>query len=464
MKKIITLKIIFLLTVALLVACQKQDDWLNEKSAKSDVVPETLADFQAILDNTMEMNQRCFTNTGIVASDNIQVPTEKLSEIYEFEKNIYLWDRNVWEAGNSREWNYGFRVIEFANYILEELKEAKGTETQKNSIEGQARFFRAIAMYSLTQLFCTAYQENTADTDLGLPIRESSDVNKIIRHRSSMKQTFGFIVADLQRAISLLPSTQLYFQRPTTIGAKGLLSKIYLLMGDYPTALEYSEQVLATQNQLLDFNNTSIINYNSDNRFPYHGVGNPEIIFYGDCISYSSGSPTTLSLAIADPELYDMYDSQDLRKILFFTLRDNQQCFAGTYNGDYQNFSGIATNEVLLIKAECEARRGSIANAMNDLNLLLTHRYKTGTFIPLTANNAEDALSKVLRERRKELPMTGNVRWEDLKRLNHDPRFQKTISRNVNGSTITLPPNDKRYVFPIPENEIKASGIEQNDL
>jgi starch-binding outer membrane protein, SusD/RagB family len=68
----------------------------------------------------------------------------------------------------------------------------------------------------------------------------------------------------------------------------------------------------------------------------------------------------------------------------------------------------------------------------------------------------------ILQERRKELPFTADVRWEDLRRLNKDPNFQKTIVRVLNGTTYTLPPNDPKYVLPIPENEVQLSGLQQN--
>jgi hypothetical protein len=98
---------------------------------------------------------------------------------------------------------------------------------------------------------------------------------------------------------------------------------------------------------------------------------------------------------------------------------------------------------------------------MNNLNALLVKRWKTGTFIPLTASNTDDALNKILLERRKELCFRG-IRWSDLKRLNKDLKYSKTLVRVLNGQTYTLLPNDPKYVLPIPDNEIRVSGIEQN--
>jgi hypothetical protein len=98
---------------------------------------------------------------------------------------------------------------------------------------------------------------------------------------------------------------------------------------------------------------------------------------------------------------------------------------------------------------------------MNDLNQLLRARWLKGTFVSFTAVNPSDALSQILKERRKELIFRG-LRWSDLKRLNKESPFVTTLSRSLNGQTYTLPPNSNLYVFPIPPAEIQLSGIQQN--
>lgn len=80
----------------------------------------------------------------------------------------------------------------------------------------------------------------------------------------------------------------------------------------------------------------------------------------------------------------------------------------------------------------------------------------------MISNDATEVLRLVLNERRKELAFRG-IRWSDLRRLNKDERFAVTLSRTLNGQTYQLSPNDKRYVIPIDEQEIRLSGIEQNE-
>ena len=98
---------------------------------------------------------------------------------------------------------------------------------------------------------------------------------------------------------------------------------------------------------------------------------------------------------------------------------------------------------------------------MADLNTLLRTRWITGAYTDMTATSADDALVKVLTERRKELVFR-NVRWSDLRRLNMETRFQKTLTRTAGAQTFTLPPNDPRYVLLIPGDVITYSTLTQN--
>ncbi|WP_232046382.1 RagB/SusD family nutrient uptake outer membrane protein [Sphingobacterium daejeonense] len=51
----------------------------------------------------------------------------------------------------------------------------------------------------------------------------------------------------------------------------------------------------------------------------------------------------------------------------------------------------ISTNEIYLIKAECEARAGNITTALQTVNELLKNRYNS-TFIPFSSDNDETVL------------------------------------------------------------------------
>jgi hypothetical protein len=113
-----------------------------------------------------------------------------------------------------------------------------------------------------------------------------------------------------------------------------------------------------------------------------------------------------------------------------------------------------------LTRAEAYARTGNIAAAMTDLNTLLRTRWN-GIYTDITATDANDAIIKILTERRKELLFRGQ-RWTDLRRINKEPALAVILTRILNGQTYTLPPNDMRYTLLIPREVLQRESLPQN--
>jgi len=121
--------------------------------------------------------------------------------------------------------------------------------------------------------------------------------------------------------------------------------------------------------------------------------------------------------------------------------------------------------EVLLIRAESNARLGNIQNAMNDLNYLRLHRFTTTDpeIVNLSASSVEEALQHTLDERRRELCFRG-VRFFDIKRLNAVDNANIGITRlDLDGTEVSMPAGDFRWAMPIPPLEILLDpSIQQN--
>ncbi len=347
-----------------LFSCNKQNEWLDAKSNKASVVPQTLKDFQALLSNFSALNNSNLT-TGIVGSDNININTADIGGLYETERNLYLWNKTIWVGGISSEWNYYYSAIETSNLVLEGLNTIQQNQTGYNDVKGQAYFYRAWYYYNLAQLFCKPYNATTSKTDLGLPIRLSSDVNVLVQ-RSTLQQVYDQIVSDASLAFSLLNPRQSYLQRPSSLAAMALLAKVYLVQQNYADAFKEADGVLKIKPTLLDYNNSSIVSNSFAYKFPPNGVGNPEIIFYGEGAGYSSPQGYLGCIGIADPLLYQSYNNNDLRKTTLFGLSVKGYNYIGSYTGNFNNFFGFATNEMYLIRSECNARLGNIQAAMDD--------------------------------------------------------------------------------------------------
>ncbi len=443
-----------LLIVIWFIACTK--DWLEAKPNKALVVPTTIQDYQALLDNSNNLYNFQSPSLQEVSTDDFYLPYANWQIQSNIEKNAYLWASELYEGGNLVDWNYCYERILRSNIALEGIHEVPfdGSSFQEwTNVKGTALFFRAFDFYNLAQLFCKPYTESTASTEIGIPLRLTANINDRSA-RASVEQTYEQIIKDLKEAVQLLPKSPTYLTRPSTGAAYGLLARTYLTMENYANAKLYADSCLMQKNNLQEYNLLDPSAYDPIPRF------NPEVIFHYTGLLYTS---IFVVDAVVDSVLYNSYADNDLRKTVFFKEYAGFPRFWGNYGGalDGLIFTGLATDEIYLIRAECFAREGNSTKAMNDLNTLLAKRWKTGTFIPYTAGNAEDALRQILIERRKELLFRG-LRWSDLRRLNKDTRFATTLTRQLNGQNYSLPPNDLRYVLPIPDNEIKLSNIEQN--
>ena len=435
-------------------SCKK---WLDVKSNIADVTPTTLEDYQALADND-RTNNGGSSGLALVSSDNYYVTYTTWQARSAVERNSYVWASELYEGSSPAEWSKPFAVVNNANIILEGIAAIPVTPANTsawNNTRGSALFMRALSFFNLAQTFSPHYNKASANTDKGIPLRLKADANDI-SVRASVEETYQQILTDLKEAADLLPVSPAYQTRPGKAAAYGLLAKTYLIMGDYAQSFTFSDKAIAVYNTLIDFNT---LNAAATNPFPAY-PGNKEIIYY---ISSSTYLIFQNANPITDSVLYQSYAANDLRKTIFYKLNNNLPQFRANYLGAVNGFfSGIASNELYLIRAESNARLGNTGAALTDLNTLLLKRWKTGTFVSFTAATPAEALTKILTERRKELPFTGSTRWEDLRRLNTDPLFAKTLTRQLNGVTYTLPPNDRRYTLPIPDEEIKLSGITQN--
>ncbi|WEA00729.1 RagB/SusD family nutrient uptake outer membrane protein [Mucilaginibacter sp. SJ] len=434
-----------------------QNGYLGKKPDKSLLVPATPTDFQSLMDNFMVFNQS--PGLTVISADEALIPDVILESFSSpIEKNAYLWEKDIYEGQAILDWNVSYKQVFYSNIVLEGLtaNPVKGSVDSRNTTEGEALFWRSFAFYNLVTLFSKHYDKTSSANDLGIPLRLVSDVNAKVG-RATVQQVYDQVLKDLKQAENLLPATAPYQSRPVKAAANALLARIYLNIGDNDNALNYASAALKLHSTLLNYNE---LDATSDSPFPSSpAVNNPEVILYDHLNSYQMFLSSNLTVS---PELYQLYDSKDLRKTIFYS-GDDPNYFKGRYTGfSLELFGGLATDELYLIRAECFARKGNAQDALADLNTLLVTRWKTGTFQAMTTANTPDILSSVLTERRKELAFRG-LRWDDLKRLNKDSRFAKTLAKSYGGKAYQLDPSDKRYVLPISPDEIKGSGIEQND-
>lgn len=436
-------------------SCEK---FLEERPKSSLAKLSTVQDYQSIMANETQFNG-VFPFAGDFSSDYYYLDDAAFLSLVEETRHNYLWEA---EPPNVNNWNQTYSAKVYpANVTIEGIDHSvlgNFTEFNRQQVKGEAFFSRGFAFYHLAQIFAPSYQKDKAKELLGIPIRLTSDIN-VATTRTNLEETYSQILSDLHASAFLLPSIPRSKVRPGKSAAYAALSRAYLIMQDFKKAELYADSCLSIYNTLIDYND---LNLNStQSQFP---ILNNEVIFHA--IRTNSFSPLGASRANVDTLLYNKYELNDLRRNLFYrTNAAGIRSFYADYGGNLTSttFCGIATDEVYLTSAECKIRNGDIVGGLKRLNDLLRKRYVTNQYVDFITNDQKVALRKVLEEREKELAFRSGIRWSDLRRLNLEPEFAKTIYRKINGQVYKLEPNDKRYTFKIPYDVIRLSGIQQND-
>ncbi|WP_169719458.1 RagB/SusD family nutrient uptake outer membrane protein [Olivibacter sitiensis] len=443
--------------LGILLSTMGCDKYLEEKSDLSLSTLSSADDLQALLDNYSFMNTN-FSGAGEVSTTDFYVKDEVYESFsFDQDKSMYQWaGKNLFVPANTtkNDWQYGYEAIYYCNSILEALSgQISGMEDRLMNIAGQAYFWRAFRYFHMAQIWCLPYDVNSATSSLGLPLRTAPDFN-LPSQRSSMADTYRLIWDDLHQAIARLPETTGTKARPSRAAAYALAARISLSMGDYSNADLYADSAFAYGNSLIDYNDL-----NPEDSYPIKDLNN-EMLVWASMSVYQALYAANLCVV---PDLLALYDDSDLRKVIYFKVNaDGSYMFKGEYTGSYTIPVGLMTDELYLIKAECRVRVGDLESGRAYLNQLLEKRFRSGTFVPVTVDERDQLLEKVLTERRKELLFRG-LRWIDIRRLNQEG-YGITQSRTVGGIKHTLNPNDAKYALAIPEDVIALTGMEQNPL
>lgn len=447
-------------------ACHKQA-FLDKKPSTTLLVPTTLSDFQALMDNTRVFN--LVPVLGEASADDYYLSFTAWQALTLREYNAYVWARDIYGGqGAQEDWNKPYQQVFYANVVLDGLKNMKlspDSSAQWRALEGAALFSRAFAFHNLAQIFAPPYDSATAATDMGIPLRTSSGIDTLSA-RSSVQATYNQILNDLHNAEGYLPTggPGRTPNRPVQTAAWALLARVYLSMRNYPMARMYADKVLQSYSELMDYN---------DVQLPLSPF-NPETIYQASFLgvnipneTYFSAISALYSTTWIDTGLLRSYDTSDLRIGIYFRTKDSINYYLrANYTGSIYPFGGLAVDELLLIRAEGAARAGDAGKAMNDVNMLLSKRWRRGKFGGYSVGSWEEALDTVLLERRKELAFRG-LRWTDLRRLNKEGA-SITLTRVLVDSTqnirkYTLAPNSLNFTLPIPPDVLSLnSSIHQN--
>jgi len=391
-------------------------------------------------------------------ADSVQQVTMEGYSSYLYMKNVYIWKSPVYELSTDHDgdWDTYYGRIYNCNVILNEVPTSTGgTDSAKLELAAEALTHRADAYLTLVNEYGKPYGSSSS-SDPGVPLVVTPDLNQQLK-RASVAAIYSQVESDLKTAVRSLPAASAYNTLPGKAAAYSLLARMYLLMGNYTNAGSYADSALTLRSTLKDMATMT--------SFPYR-KSDPEIIFGKIAASSNTYSPAILRLS---SEMLSLLSTTDQRYKWF--TRDAASYQGNGYTGryfcmeqlNYENRNiGTSVPEMILIKAESLARAGNVSAAMDEVNILRQKRFAAADYVAMTATDKNDALVKVIEERKREF-MCRLLPWLDQRRLKDDPLFSKTYTRTWRGQTYTLDPSSNRYVFPIATYNINLNPeIEQN--
>ncbi|POY37398.1 hypothetical protein C3K47_06450 [Solitalea longa] len=305
-----------------------------------------------------------------------------------------------------------YKVINRVNIVLEHLDLAT---TNGNSIEGQAKFLRALCHFEMVKLFAQPFGFTTDNSHLGVPLRSSSEPST--GTRPPVSDAYAFIIDDLKSAESLLPDDNGNYASIWAV--KALLARVYFQMNDYANAYNYSNEVIESGNFTFD----------SDFATRFSPDGTPEAIFKlvnesnlnrfnelrnqfrsdGSSIPTLRISPSFFSTATSNPN--------DRRNIWYTEV----QGFGvlTKYNSSVFELPVIHLTEMKLTRAESAGELNDAAKmavGIQDINDILARAY--GSTVPPLATNSSSALVITTARQQRILEMVGEGdRLTQIKRI-----------------------------------------------
>lgn len=217
--------------VALIASCSK--DFVNvpiEDRPSLDNYYKSAADVKAATATLygfpwFEFNDKFFWAAGEELAGN-------LYHTWDQEGQFFYFSYNAGNAHISGGWNGLYRVVSYANAIINDMPVfAEGIIEQSviNEAVAEARFIRAAAYYFLTEFFG---EVPIVENSTGLVVN-----NDIFLPKNTKESIYEFIVRDLTFAADNLPPVS-EPGRVTEWSAKGMLAKTYLTMGQYYSGID----------------------------------------------------------------------------------------------------------------------------------------------------------------------------------------------------------------------------------
>lgn len=422
---------LILLTFQSWVGCTKILD-INPETG-DELAVKKFEDFQEVL-NSVKFTSNNFAMAEML-TDDIAISKFWLDVIannFSY-KNAYQFDLNFWTTSDIDELYKGlYNNIAQTNLVINHLPLLRDIDPQ--DVEKQvamAKIHRAYFYLQLVGIYGPAYRAETAATDRAVPLVSKLDPSQMPA-RATVQELYDFVEQDLRFALDsdALANHGADLLHPGRIAAMALFANFHLRKGEYEQAKKYADQVLAIQSDLLNYEEK----LDAKLSVPEMLIAlndHPEIILAKVAEDELYISKITASFRLSK-ELRNLFEEGDLRVTMFFRKQQNEYQYAPrTRSGltilRFRNSVTVA--EMMLVSAECAARKGDVVSALELINKLRESRFKKANYVPLQTSDPVEVKRLVLEERRRELAFGAGNRLIDLKRLWYADGYPEKIGR-----------------------------------
>jgi tetratricopeptide (TPR) repeat protein len=349
-------------------------------------------------------------------------------------------------------WNASYNTINRTNNVLANLDKVISSESNKKKVEGEALFLRAIVHFGLVTLYAKAPGDGDISTNSGVPlittptavINEASYVS-----RATVKAVYDQVIADLNKAETLLPSSNSRYATKWTAAA--MLARVHLVLGNYAEARDAANRVITGSGKTLapEFANLWFTQINNGGNAPAEYLFWSEVTtqdgtnsmntYFGRTISSIPGTAGRSDCKIRSSHVAK-YEPGDARNYFVVSGGFN---YTRKHLDRFGDVPIIRLAEMYLTRAEANERLGTSVGAtpVADINTIRT-RAKLSTVTTVT-------LDQILKERYLELAFEG-----------HNLREKKRLKQNLG----TIAWNSPTLIFPIPQREIDVNkNLTQNE-
>lgn len=350
-------------------------------------------------------------------------------------------------------WTAIYDAINRSNVLIAKLPTISSIDAAtKSQMLGEAYFLRALNYHNLIKYW-------GIPGGLGVPLRltplgKPSEAEGVAR--ATTAEVYKQIHDDLKLAKPLLVTKQ---TRKASFGAAmALEARVYLYEGNWAAAKAAADTVFA-QSYTLATNYPDLFTATGANtsedifRIAFDAVNSNSVGFY--YLAKAVGGRQEVSPSTS---LINAYPAGDARRTWSVSATSGSKGYWGTKiptAAGAENLHVIRFAEVVLIRAEAQARLNLLAPALADLNLVHRRAGLSALVLGTDVTTQNDVIDAVIKERRLELAMEGD-RWPDLVRLywlNQYP-LRATVLTTLSLTSTTA----YQLTFPIPQREIDVTS------